>query len=188
MRNTVMLTVNHQFWLGAERRPPAAIMSHDRYKRYSKNRGNILYREERVGLNRSKHAIYRFGSNRESVLDRLNGWNMDLIWFGYALFLINFFLLNCLTLKAIFLYSNISLGLINLILWILAFLQAYNSSSTIASIQQMPPQLGCSQVSKAVEMREALLPRRTSPAAPTHQRFIANYCLIRCYDELVHCS
>ena len=27
---------------------------------------------ERVGLNRPKHAIYRFGSNRESVLDRPN--------------------------------------------------------------------------------------------------------------------
>src|SRR5437762_12888188 len=41
---------------------------------------------ERVGPNRPKHAIYRFGSNRESVLDRPNAssgchtyilWNYD---------------------------------------------------------------------------------------------------------------
>src|SRR5271169_1717083 len=53
-------------------------------------------------------------------------------------------------------------------------LPACNSSSTIASIQRTLPQLDYNQASKAVETREALQRRRTSAAAPTHQRFVAN--------------
>src|SRR5579859_4208151 len=57
-------------------------------------------------------------------------------------------------------------------------LPACNSSSTIASIQQTLPQLDYNPASKAVETREALQRCRTSSAAPTHQRFVANQWVI----------